>query len=206
MKKKILLVLSIIIITLGIGIVGIVKRENNINHLISVVVGKADKSSKEDHYIKRALQKHEDDLSEKEKFIVGYGAYLEEDYDKARAYLRTCQQSTNDLMKFYSTVALIKITSSNSDASEYLSLVEDLIKSIKNKTYFQGMLEIEETIQNAFIREDGREAVKRALEHVLENTKGLAPPIIYDLKGKLGVAYFNNGNYANGMEKDYSPK
>ncbi len=109
-------------------------------------------------------------------------------------------------MKFYSTVALIKITSSNSDASEYLSLVEDLIKSIKNKTYFQGMLEIEETIQNAFIREDGREAVKRALEHVLENTKGLAPPIIYDLKGKLGVAYFNNGNYANGMEKDYSPK
>ncbi len=90
MKKKILLVLSIIIITLGIGIVGIVKRENNINHLISVVVGKADKSSKEDHYIKRALQKHEDDLSEKEKFIVGYGAYLEEDYDKARAYLRTC--------------------------------------------------------------------------------------------------------------------
>ena len=201
MKKKILLVISIIIISLGIGMVGIIKRENSINHLISVVVGKADKSSKEDHYIKSVLQKHENDLNETEKFIVGYEAYLKEDYDKARAYLRTCQQSTNDLMKFYSTIALIKITSSNSDASEYLSLVEDLIKSIKNKTYFQGMLEIEETIQNAFIREDGREAVKHALEHVLENTKGLAPPIIYDLKGKLGVVYFNNGNYANGIEK-----
>lgn len=170
-----------------------------IKQIISMQKGEGELDTKLLQHVSKEIE--DTNIGANDAFIVGYAKYQVGDAEVAKEYLYKAYLSKNETIKLYASVVLSEILLSQEANTEVVELVGETLATLSISTYNREIQTLTELMKNILYIENGKQTMITSLEKVLENSYLLNEEVVCDLKNKVGVLYFYNGNYARGIEK-----